>query len=216
MPRLPNQSLDEFQSVRQRTLDLIQPLSQSQLDYAPDPGRWSAGEIVDHILLAANSLQEILEELIALTRSGREPSLRRTFSDFDISFAFVPKSLMPLMELPLSLVSSLVPGALRDFLIQNRLLPFRAAASATPRRGLPASELRSRLTASFDALQSIYDTNSDLNFSAMTAQHPLFGLINMQDLPRLMASHETRHQKQIMDVLANARVPLSPGAMHAR
>ncbi len=194
--------LENFRAVRLHTLELIRPLSQPQLDYVPEAGRWSVGEVVDHIILAAGSLQEILEKLIQLKRSGRPPYVRRTFADFDVSFAFLPKTLLPFMELPLSVVSSFVPGSVRDFLIQNRLLPFRAASAATPRHGLAAQDLRNRLLTSFDSVKAVFENNADLNFGEMEAQHPLFGHINMLDLPRLMASHEQRHQKQITDVLA--------------
>jgi DinB superfamily len=194
--------LENLRAVRLQTLELIRPLSQRQLDYVPAAGKWSAGEVVDHIILAADSLQQILEELVQLKRNGRRPYVRRTFADFDVSFAFLPKALLPFMELPLSLVSSFVPGQIRDFLIQNRLLPFRAATAATPRHGLPAEDLKNRLLASFESVRAIFEKNADLDFGQMEAQHPLFGNINMLDLPRLMASHEQRHQKQIMDVLA--------------
>lgn len=194
------EALDDFHHVRLRTLELIAPLSQQELDFVPAPGRWSVGEIVDHIILAADSLQHILEELIRLKRSGQRPFVRRTFADFDVSFAFLPKSLLPLLEVPFSFFSSFVPSGLRDFLIQNRLLPFRAAQAATPRHGLAAGELRNRLQASFETVQSIFQNNADLDFHGMAAQHPLFGYIRMTDLPELMASHELRHQKQIGDV----------------
>lgn len=195
--------LEGFHRVRLHTLELIAPLSQQELDFVPAPGKWSVGEIVDHIILAADSLQHILEELVRLKRSGQRPFVRRTFADFDVSFAWLPKSLLPLLEVPFSLFSSFVPGRLRDFLIQNRLLPFRAAQAATPRHGLSAGELRNRLRTSFESVLSIFESNADLDFHEMAAQHPLFGCIRMTDLPELMASHELRHQKQIGDVLAS-------------
>jgi len=194
--------LEEFRHVRLHTLELISPLSQQDLDFLPVPGQWSVGEVVDHIILAADSLKQILEELVRLKRSGQRPFISLSFADFDISFAFLPKSLLPVMELPLSLFSRFVPAGARNFLIANRLLPFRAARSATPRRGLPAQELKDRLLTSFEAVKSIFQGNADLDFQEMATQHPLFGHVVMTDLPTLMTSHEVRHQKQIADVLS--------------
>lgn len=195
--------LEELHHVRLHTLELIAPLSQADLDYIPARGKWSAGEVVDHIVLAADSLQHILEQLIGLKRSGQRPFVRYSFSDFDISFAFVPRSLMPVLQVPFSFFSLFVPSQIRDFLIENRLLPFRAASNAVPRHGLPAEELRTRLRTSFESVKSLYEKNADLDFSEMAAQHPLFGHVTMSGLPAMMASHELRHQKQITDVLSS-------------
>ena len=197
-----DQRLEEFHRVRLHTVDLIAPLSQQDLDFVPGPGRWSAGEIVDHIILAADQLQQVLEELIRLKRSGQRPFLNLTFADIDISFAFLPKSLMPVLEMPLLCVSRFVPAAMRNFLIENRVLPFRAARGATARHGIAKQELKDRLLTSFEVVNSIFQNNADLDFQQMVAEHPLFGHVVMSDLPNLMVSHELRHQKQTADVLA--------------
>ena len=131
-----SQPLEDFRRVRLHTVELIAPLSQQNLDFVSAPGRWSAGEIVDHVILAADSLQHVLEELIRLKRNGKRPFVALTFADIDISFAFLPKSLLPVLEMPLSCVSRFVPAEMRNFLIENRVLPFRAATAATPRHGL--------------------------------------------------------------------------------
>src|SRR6516162_267382 len=101
--------LEDLRGARLRTVQLITPLLQTELDFIPAPGRWSVGEIVDHIILAADWLRGILEEAIRLKRHGQRPFVRRTFADYDVFFAFLPKSLMPLTEMPLSLVSRFVP-----------------------------------------------------------------------------------------------------------
>jgi hypothetical protein len=194
--------LEGLRLVRLRTLELIAPLSQEDLDFIPASGKWSVGEIADHIVLAADSLQDILQQLISLKRSGQQPFIRRGFTDFDVFFAFLPKSLMPVMEMPLSLVSRFVPENLRNFLIQHRVLPFHAARSGTPRHGLPAQDLKNRLRAQWDKINSVFQDNADLDFQEMATQHPLFGYTSMANLPDLMASHELRHQKQIMSVLS--------------
>ena len=198
-------SLDNLRRVRLHTLELIAPLSQQELDFVPAPGKWSVGEVVDHIVLAADSFRGILEECIRLKRSGQRPLLKRTLADLDVFFAFLPRSWLPLLETPLQIFSNFVPGSLRDFLMQNRLLPFRTARSGIPRHGLQAGDLRSRLLNSFESVKSNFENNSDLDFHEMAVQHPLFGYVIMTDLPALMASHELRHQKQIADVLSSRR-----------
>src|SRR5215470_17072541 len=106
-------SLENLRRVRLHTLELIAPLSQQELDFVPAPGKWSVGEVVDHIVLAADSLRGVLEECIRLKRSGQRPFVRRTLADLDVSFAFLPRSLLPLLETPLQIFSNFVPGSLR-------------------------------------------------------------------------------------------------------
>ncbi|HEX3555624.1 MAG TPA: DinB family protein [Thermoanaerobaculia bacterium] len=49
-------ALDQLAQARAQTLALVQPLSQEELDRAPAPGKWSVGEVLDHLFLAGNSI----------------------------------------------------------------------------------------------------------------------------------------------------------------
>lgn len=208
-----DKDLEDFRTVRLRTLDLIRPLSQEDLDYVPAPGVWSVGEVVDHIILAAELLQRKLEELIRLKRSGQLPFLRQTFSDFDVSLSFIPRTLLPLLDVPFTFFSSFLTAPVRDFFLQNRLIPFRSATETTPRHGLPADELCSRLLGSFAAARSAFEDNSDLDFRELAVQHSLLGYINMLELLRFLRNHESRHQRQLLEGLARlGKHPPSPEA----
>jgi len=198
--------LEDLQAVRLRSLDLIRPLSQVELDRIPAIGKWSVGEIVDHIILAGELLRRKMEDLIRLKRSGQRPFLRQTFSDIDVGFSFIPKALLPLVDIPFAFFSSFLIGAVRDFVVKHRLILFRAATEATPRHGLPADELHCRLVSSFAALKLIFENNADLDFRELVAQHSLLGYLNMLELLRFMRNHESRHQQQILEVIdANRR-----------
>lgn len=203
--------LEDLRCARLRTVQLITPLSQRELDFISAPGKWSVGEIVDHIILTADAQQTILKELICLKRDGQRPFVRLTFADFDVFFAFVPKSLLPKIDRPFSLFSRFLPGTVRNFLLQNRVLPFSAPRSLIPRHGLPATELRNRLLASLELVNSAFQDNSDLDFQEMSAQHTLYGRVTMTSLPSVMARHEVRHQKQIRDVLCELNGSLTSG-----
>ena len=199
--RMFDEDLEAFCRVRLRTLELVRPLTQEQLDQAPAPGKWSVGETVEHIILAAGLLQRDLEALIQLKRSGRRPFLRRTFSDIDIGLTFVPKASLLLLEIPFSLLSSFLIEPVRAYFTRNRLIRFRAATEATPRHGLPADELNNRLLTSLESVRRTYEINADLDFRELVAQHPLTGYLNMLELLRFMTNHELRHQKQILEAL---------------
>lgn len=197
--------LEDVRQTRLETVELIAPLSQADLDFVPAARRWSTGEIVDHIILATDAYNGVLDDLIRLKRNGRQPFVRLTFADFDVFYSFVPKSLLPSIEKPASLFSRFVPHRMKNFFMKNRLVRASAPGSLIPRHGLPASELRNRLLASLEVVNSAFQDNCDLDFQEMLAEHPLYGRVRMTDLPELMASHELRHQKQIMDVLSESR-----------
>src|SRR5688500_15539542 len=130
--------LQRLAAARAATLALVAGLSQAELDAAPPGGGWSIGEVLDHLLRAEATNRGDLAALVALARSGREPTLRRSLEEFDIAPAFVPRpllSLLSLLSLPLSFATLLVPAALREGVVRSRAFPARAARVLEPRRG---------------------------------------------------------------------------------
>ena len=198
------ESLDEFRATRTRTLALSDRLSQEQLDYVPAPGKWSAGEVLDHMLLAEGTNRGQIARLIKLKRAGRRPELRLTFSDVNVSVAYVPRSVLPLLEIPLTLVNMLVPDGLRNYLTRNRVVPFRNPDVAAPRSGRPSLRLRGDLADSLRETETLFQTNPDLDYGEMVVRHPLLGRYDVPGLLRFMSAHEQRHQSQIADILSDS------------
>src|SRR5262245_22020795 len=102
-------SLDQFATTRARTLNMVRDLSQAEADARPAPGRWSVGEVLDHLVLAERFFRGEVRQLVGLARAGREPALRRGFTDLDISVGPFPRSLLRLFTLPLSVGNRFVP-----------------------------------------------------------------------------------------------------------
>jgi len=199
MPFAPE--LKSLQAVRLGTLSLIAPLDQKQLDYAPAQGKWSIGEIVDHLLLAQQFERGIIEELILLSRSGKKPFVNRTFLEFELRPAFVPRRVILPLDPLLSFFSAQVPQSIRKWVMTRGPVPFRGPAQAAPRHGLPGDDLRKRLLTSHESIASLYETNADLDFHTLVAHHSMLGSMDMIEMLRIMAYHETRHQKQISRII---------------
>lgn len=199
--------LESFRAARAHTLALINGLTQARMDYAPAAGKWSAGEIADHLLLAERIYRDQIAQLIELARAGCEPVIDRTFADINVSFAFLPKSLLPFAELPLTVMNLFVPRSLRELMMRYRIVPARNPDAASPRRGRNADELRAELSASLRETETILLTAPDLDYRAMIVRHPLLGVNDVPQLLRLMALHEERHQAQIAEILASRAVP---------
>jgi len=205
------QSLAEFRATRESTLATTKRLSQRDFDYSPAPNRWSIGEVLDHMLLAERLNREQIAKLIQLKRAGQRPELVLTFSDLNISVVGVPRSLLTLLEGPLTLMNMFVPDALRNYLTRKRLVPFRNPDVATPRRGRPGVELRGDLSASLHETERLFQDNPDLDYDQMVVQHPLLGRYDVPGLLGFMAAHEQRHQSQIAEIQRAPQFPASAG-----
>jgi hypothetical protein len=204
------EALDLVSVTRHKTLDLIAGLSQAQLDYVPAAGKWSVGEVVDHLLLAENYYRGEIRLLIGLAKEGRTMVLRRTFADFNLSIRSLPKTLLLRAEAPLAMLTSVAPAALLQFLIRRRVFQAEHPGISTPRSRRPAAELREELSSSLASTLVPLEGGPDLHYNEMIHQHPLLGRNTVTGLLRIIALHEQRHWSQIRTILASPGFPLRP------
>lgn len=203
------ESLEIFRFTRLRTNELAKLLSQEQLDFSAATGQWSAGEVLDHLLLAEKVNRDQIAELIELKKLQQKPFVRRTFADVNVSVAYIPKSVLPMLEVPFTVLNTFVPTGVREFITRHRVIPAQSPDVAIPRRGRPAAELRGDLARSFKETENLFSANPDLDYSNMSVQHPLMGTNNVPELLRFMALHEQRHQSQINNIMASPQFPKS-------
>jgi DinB superfamily len=194
------QNLELLHSARAGTLRLCSAITQPQSEFAPR-GKWSAGEVLHHLLLSDCLYQRNFARLIELQKSGQQPVLRASFSDLNPSIAYIPKSLLPMLEIPFTVVNLFVPDVLRETMTQFRLLPAQNPDITTPKKGQRVNELRSSLQSSHDEIAALFDANPKLDYRAMRYQHPILGSNSVLQMLRIAAMHERRHQSQIQDLL---------------
>ena len=199
--------LNEFASVRALTLAAFTPLSQAQPDLSPRPGRWSVGEVADHLLLAERQYRDETGQLLELARSGRKPYIKRSFADANVSPLFLPDSVLSLMEVPFSIFGRFVPDAVRGAITELPLVPTRNPDFATPRPNRPAAALKADLANSIQRTRDLLATNADLDFTQLVSEHPLMGRTNVPQILTFLARHERRHQRQMERVRADGRFP---------
>jgi uncharacterized damage-inducible protein DinB len=196
-----------FRGARHRTLELIEGLTQAQIAFSPGSGHWSVWEILDHLLLAEALNHREIAELIAMKKSGRRPYLQRTFADMNVSIAFIPKSMLPSLEVPFRVLNMMVPRFAREFMTRYRLVPAQSPDAGTPRKDRPIDELREELRYALQAMKALFEANPMLDYRAMIHHHPLMGVNNAVQLLRIVARHEQRHQSQISEVLRHPGFP---------
>ena len=195
------EQLQLLSDTRVRTLALVDGLSQEDLDRRPAPGKWSVGEVLDHVLRAEGFVRGELRQLVALARSDRPSILRRSFAEVDISMASIPKPLLSLFETPISLLGRFVPTSLRELILRYRLIPAQNPSFATPERGRKGEDLRLDLAVSLEQTRGIVEQNADLDYRQLILQHPILGRNDVAGLLRFLALHEQRHQDQIRAAL---------------
>lgn len=196
---IPEAELARLERVRALTLALVDGLSQQEFDRQGSAGGWSVGEILDHLLRAEKVNRDQIRALIELARSGREPYIRRNLTPTGLGPAFVPRSLLPYLSLPASLMTLFLPLSVRELMVRSRLFPASASEEMQPRHGRPAGELRAQLAASVGETRALLDANASLDYRRMVYQHPFLGANSVPDILRLTAAHEERHQEQIRD-----------------
>jgi len=202
-----NQDLEMFRLTRAETLRVSAGITQAQSEFAPAPGKWSVGEVLDHLLLAENFYRRIFVRLVELQKSGARPVIRSSFAEVNTSIAYIPKSLLPLLEVPFTVFNMFVPAVVREAMTQIRMLPAQNPDMAAPRRGKPVNELRDALKSSYEDTAAVFHENTRLDYRRMRYRHPLLGDNNMLQVLRIVALHERRHQSQIREILRSRQFP---------
>ena len=210
MPKLDaviGDPLAAFEATRAQTLAALAPLSQRQFDFAPAPGRWSIGEVADHLRLAEGLYRGEVAALVDLARAGQPAHLKRSFDDINVAPLHLPAPLLSWLQLPLSLVSRVLPDRVRSVVTEFPLLPTRNPDRATPAPGRDARELRAALAGSIADTRALIEANSDLDFTRMISEHPLTGASSVPQILRFLSLHERRHQGQMERVRSDSAFP---------
>ena len=203
------EALASFAAARSQTLAGLGPLSQAQLDFQPAAGRWSVGEVADHLLLAEALYRGDIARLVELARRGQRPYLKRSFADVNVAPLYLPTPVLSFLEAPLGIMSRLIPEQVLSVVTEFPVLPTRNPDRATPERGRPAAALRAALRQSIDETRAAIEANADLDFTAMISEHPLTGRSTVPQVLSFLAAHERRHQGQMERIRRDSRFPAS-------
>ncbi len=202
-------ALAQFRSARMQTIALAEPLSQAQSDFSSGSGSWSAGEILDHLLLTEQIYDSYIARVFELARSGAQPALYISLIELDTTFRFIPRSVIPMFSLPLSVFNALIPAVVRETLVRLPLVAVRNPRVGEPRKGRPIQTLRVELESAVGDTERLFRNNARILSAEMRICHPLLGNNNLPQLLRIAAAHEERHQRQLQSLLSDSRFPAS-------
>ncbi|MEM8934311.1 MAG: DinB family protein [Acidobacteriota bacterium] len=195
--------------ARAVTVALMVDLDQGRLDAVPVPGRWSLGEIFDHLIRADRMFLREVHAVVERQRRGGVPFVYRGLRDMGFPGGSLPLPLRLPIEGTLVFWNVALPSRLRELAIRRRVVPARAPRDLvpTPRRAREA--LLADLRAGIDEARRL-ETVPDLDFRAPVFYSPLTGLSSIDGLIRLIALHDQRHHQQVRE--ARKALGLGPDA----
>lgn len=165
-------------AARTALCDAVRGLSDGQLAFRQAPGRWSVGEILDHLCLAeramTRSISRLLQQAAGLGRIGDPES----------------------MEAPISRVD-------RDRYSQ----PASAPESVLPSPDRPLERLLAGLGESRERLLEVTKRVEDRVVGRVTLPHFQLGELNFYQWMAVQGMHEMKHLAQIQRVKADPAFP---------
>lgn len=179
---------------------MVRDLSQKDVDDMPEDG-WSIGQLLDHLRRADVTYSGEIRRLIELRRSGKRPAVSVGLAEMEFSVPWVPKSVLPLADIPTAVFNYFLPNRAREFFLRNPIVPARSPAVLRPTAGGTKEDLVQGLRESLEQTERLFLENLDIRFEKLRYYHPLFGYNDAYDILRLMISHEERHQKQLEKML---------------
>ncbi|MEO8560667.1 MAG: DinB family protein [bacterium] len=179
------------QSLRERALashreiaDLARPLDPEQLVRRPPAGGWSVGEVLEHLCVAEEAYEPLVQELLRRARPDAGAPLREWRPSF--VGGFLTRSLQRPRRLP---------------------APKKIRPGSTPRGGVIEKFLTKQ-----SALIARLDAASSFDWAALKLNSPLvpsfvrpLARMNLGDVFSVSVVHVERHTRQIERVIAATR-----------
>ena len=165
-------------AARTALLGEVRGLSESQLGFRTSPGRWSIGEILDHLCLAERamirSISRLLQQAAGLGRIAEPGSMD-------------------------------APSGRIDLEMFNR--PAGAPESVLPSPDRPLERLLAGLEESRERLQEVTQRAEGRIVGNVTLPHFQLGEINFYQWLAVHGAHETKHLAQIRRIKADPTFP---------
>ena len=162
---------DRIRHSRQRLLESISDLNDTQLNYKPSEGPWSICDIVHHLALTDEANAKLMSNLLKRSRAENLPP---DPSPGDSELRSADQVFARLAE-----------------------SKFQAPDFVAPRSHLPIDESLTRLKSSRERMLETIEQLSSFDLSKLTHPHPAGGDLTAYQWMLLAGGHESRHTEQI-------------------
>jgi hypothetical protein len=171
-PRI-EELLEHLDETRAAFLTTVESVPPAQRSARPRPGRWSLGELVDHVhKVEAGTLRLLTKRIEQLRARGSESETETSsiFATMDAS------------------------------MVLDRTRPIEAPPTVVPAEGASVEAALSALAESRAALRATLIGASGLPLGAMTHPHPFFGPLDMYQWGLMLGWHDLRHADQVREM----------------
>jgi len=142
-----------------------------------------------------------------MQKAGKKAALRVGLEEVNTSIAYIPKLILPLLEIPFTVFNMFVPNMVREAAFKYPVIPAQHPDVTKPARGKSIESLRKDSISSFERLSTPFYANSSLDYRAMRVRPPIIGSHDALQILSVIALHEKRHQSQIRDILRSPNFP---------
>ncbi|MDX2033203.1 MAG: DinB family protein [Blastocatellia bacterium] len=154
-------------------------LSEAQLQFRPEAGRWTIGEIAEHVAIVNDGFLRITHKLLRQAEAAGKPA-----------------------RAVLDLGPILPPSA-----GEQNSPKFSAPERVHPTGTLTLADAFAKMRETLDGFAAIQSRIEATDLSEETFPHPAFGPFNAYQWMILLGEHQDRHRLQIEDVKAAAGFP---------
>ena len=172
-PRI-EELLEHLEETRGALLDAVQHVPPGRRDARPGDGRWTVGEVLDHVSRVEAGYSRLLTKRVTDARARGIARETETAS----------------------ILGTVESGPLLD-----RARRLQAPEIVAPRAGATVDEGLTALEASRAAARAALTDASGLALGTLTQQHPYFGTLNMYQWGVFLGYHDLRHAEQVREVV---------------
>ena len=144
--------------------------------------------------------------LLNLAREGKRRNIDVSLQEVDLNLPFVPRAIMPLMAVPLTMFNMFVPSVAREAVLRFPIMKAKNPKVMEP-SSKPIATLQEQLRSSLAETATLFADELPPNAAQVTISHPVFGRNTIANVLALMAAHEERHGKQMMGVRRHPKFP---------
>lgn len=175
--------IDRIEDAVERIQAISKDLNDQQLNWKPDPKRWSIGQTFDHMLIAANPyLPEIKLALATAQRAPADPEVEHSWFGKFVIRAAGPKGNAPVPK-------SMVPGS-----------------------GVYRHEIVDRWLARHQEIIDLARHARGIDLVTVSIRNPVVKMfkLNLADVFEILAAHAERHVGQIEALHRSLPKPADP------
>ncbi len=173
-------TIDEIYAVndalRAKLLETLEGINPEQEELLTEKGDWTLAKIVEHVAMVEKGMVMIISKMLGKAKEAGLPG-----------------------DGKVKITASFAEGATRA---SEEGIKFDAPEMVQPKGGQPVLDSIASMKESRAALHQIRSLFDESDGTAFTFPHPMFGEMTAIDWLVLVGGHESRHTKQIAQILA--------------